>query len=212
MRRALPTLVVALCLVLAGCGGIGGQTADDPGSADTTDTTDTTTDTTDATTGPPASEIVAFDDLEPSAQRVFEAALSGDGSARTANTTDEAFRPFVEVEYVRYDGDLYEVRGQRQMSPQTYVGGVTVVDASELAEDKQVVEYANLSDGAQADFLALLNGKSRTYPLEASPFPGEPIDGPTGYVVYEETYYQLELARGEGLVYLLVVSGADGTE
>lgn len=203
MRPGLPAVVVALCLVVAGCTGTGGQPAtEDPTTAETT--TDMTT-----TTGPPESEVVDFGELAPSAQRLFEAALSGDGSVTSTNTTDQAFRPFVDNQYVRYEGDLYEVRGQRRMEPETYVGGVTAVAAPELADDREVVNYTDLRDGAQADFRAVLDGESRTYAYGESPFPGEPVGGPTGYVVYEGTYYRVDLGRGEGLLYQLVVSGAD---
>lgn len=206
MRSARPVVLVALCLVGAGCVGTGQPATDDPTG------TDTTTDTTTTTTGPPESEVVGLEELDPSAQRLFEAALSGDGSVTSTNTTDQAFRPFVDNEYVRYEGDLYEVRGQRRMEPETFVGGVTAAEASELADDREVVNYTSLSDSAQTDFLALLDGESRTYAYEESPFPGEPTRGLTGYVVYKGTHYKLELARGERLLYHLVVSETNVSE
>lgn len=217
MRQALPALVVALCLVLAGCAGTGEQTTDGPTSTDAT-TTDTTTDSTTDTTidttttnGPSESEIADFDELDANARWLFMTALDDEGgTVETTNTTSNKFEPFVDNEYVRYEGDLYNVNWDRNMIPETVVTEATATDDSELAENRSVVEYANLSERGQEDFLAILSGEelSVSYELGESPFPGEPIRGPTGYVLYEGTHYELSLASGHSFRYKLVVSEA----
>jgi|APHM01.1.fsa_nt_gi hypothetical protein len=206
MRPALPALVVALCLVLAGCAGAGGQTIDSPTSTDTT-----TTDTTTTTTGPPGSAIVDYDELDSNARWLFETALDDEGgTVETTNTTSSEFEPFVDHKYVRYEGNLYDINWDRDRVPETVVVEATATNGSELAENRSVVEYAGLSERGQEDFLAILNEEelSVSYELGESPFSGEPISGPTGYVLYEGTHYELSLAQGHSFRYKLVISEA----
>lgn len=143
---------------------------------------------------------------------MFKAARDSSGVERRMDIDDESFRPFVVNEYVRYRGELYEIRGQRDLVPRTVLVDVTAVNGSINERLHTVVEYTSLSGVGQTGFRSVLSGNesSISYPIDEFPLPGEPM-GDTGYIKYQGTYYQLELAHGHVPEYALVVSNASSS-
>ncbi|MFW5935068.1 MAG: hypothetical protein ACOCQL_04380 [Halolamina sp.] len=148
MRRLVPAVALAATILLAGClGGVG-----TPGTDGSPTQTATETPATASPTSTAESErVVAYENLNDEQQAAFREAIDGEASfvPNTSYVNDSAgyafehVDPFREYEYVRYDGELYEISthtGELYASYQirTSVGSpsenATVVALEELPE------------------------------------------------------------------------------
>jgi len=114
MRKSVPTVALVAAILLAGCIGTGAPGTD--GSA-----TPTQTPTETSTTAPPTSmdeeRVVAYEQLNDQQQAAFRDAIDGEASFvpntsyvnGSAGYDFEHVDPFREHEYVRYEGELYEI-------------------------------------------------------------------------------------------------------
>ncbi|WP_435117692.1 hypothetical protein [Halolamina sp. C58] len=113
MRQSVPTVALAVAILLTGC--IGGA-----GTPESPTPTQTATETPSAT--PPTStdepeRVVAYEDLNDQQRAAFRDAIDGEASfvPNTSYVNDSAgydfehVDPFREYEYVRYEGERYRI-------------------------------------------------------------------------------------------------------
>jgi len=144
-----------------------------------------------------------FEDLSETAQSVFEDAYVQGSVERPVDKIPAALQ---DQPYVRYQGDVYEVRRV------TVTGAVAeytlyaeVVDESTV-EEESLVGYADLSSAAQSAFeQAVADGQ---FTVRDGYLPGR-LDE-VGVVQYDGTYYELTVTVGDIPVWKLSVRKVDG--
>ncbi|MFC7176123.1 hypothetical protein [Halosegnis marinus] len=214
MRRAL--LLLGLCVLLAGCAGLGGQTTPSPSETPEQDPTPTVTATETPVVGSPtptptvtpsSANTVAWRDLSAAAREAFRTSYRPNGLAvfvpESPYIDGETFapsvaEPFAEHDFVRRNGTLYRVRLDTGELYASY--GVDVV-----AEDPggaNVTAFANLTaEHRRAVRAAVENGTYRTdlgEPTTVSSLAGE-------YVRYEGEVYRVRVTVGDYWARLLRV-------
>lgn len=155
-----------------------------------------------------ASKVVAYQDLEPDAQRVFKQALTQGEIDGVTKVADSAMQPLVENPYVRYNGRLYRVRAQPQLTPRTVLLDVTRVNQSAIRTQSTVVAYSNLSAEGKEAFKTVLSGNESNlyYHPDRFPLPGDPLDNNSTYIKYQHEYYELSLAHADNWSYYVSVT------
>ena len=116
MRKSVPAVALAAAILLAGCiGGVGTPGTD--GSATPTQTATETSTATPPTSTDEPERVVAYEELNDQQQQAFRDAIDDEASfvPNTSYVNDSAgyafehVDPFREHEYVRYEGDLYDI-------------------------------------------------------------------------------------------------------
>lgn len=194
-RRLLVSCGTTALVVLGGCtAGTGstGTTTEPP-----TDT-ETTTEAPETATTVPPSAVTAFEDLGETAQSVFEDAYYQGYVERAVDRIPAALQ---EQPYVRYQGDVYEVRRVTVTGAVAeYTLYAAVVDEGSVAEES-LVDYADLSSDAQAAFeQAVADGQ---FTVRDGSLPGR-LDE-VGVVKFEGRYYELTVTVGDIPIWKLAV-------
>lgn len=201
------SILLAGFVLLAGCSGTPIQS---PTESETLSTTSATTETR-ATVN--ASNVVEYAALQPAAQRVFRRALEHGEISEVTNVSDDAMRPLVDADYVRYNGNLYGVTAQPQLTPRRVLTDIKRVNQSSIENQNTVVVYDNLSEEGQDAFKTVLSGNQSSvkYSPGEFPLPGDPFDDNSTYIRYENAYYELGLAHADDWSYYVKVTTKNGS-
>jgi len=210
MRTQAGTIAVAGLLVLAGCSGFAGPSAEPTLTTPTTESEQPTTGET-TTTGPISpSEVIGFQSLNASQRSAFHAAREGevpflpDPDAVNGSVDEKLFDTFDAHEYVRYEGELYRIE-QSRTGFASYTVQSNPVDDS--AENETVVPLSNVSVSFRDEVRAAITNGSYDASLgEWSSMP-EPFDH---YVRYENQTYSFSVSPGLAMLPAMTVVKLDG--
>ncbi|MBP1986102.1 hypothetical protein [Halolamina salifodinae] len=224
MQKSVPTVALAVALLLAGCtGGVGTpetdtsptvtQTAEStPTEAPTETQTATPTEQSPTTTVEPRS-VVDYEELNSQQQDAFRAAIDGEAKfvPNTSYVSDSAGYAFEHAvafqrhEHVRYDGDLYRIStraGELYASYQIWASvgspgeNATVVAFDDLPEDIRDEVRTAITEG---DYHAPF-GKWESLP--------EPLHE-ADYVRYDGEAYKMTYAVGDAWATVVTVEQVD---
>lgn len=215
MRRTAAVALLALG-VLAGCGGLVGDPAD---QSDERTATDVAPESPTETVTPPApgideSRVVDYGDLNDGQRAAVREAVTG--SARFVPDTeyvndsegypDSLVDPFHEHDYVRYDGRYYEIR---LSSGRLYASYGIEATPGVPGENDTAVAVEDLPDSVREEVREAVETGDYHAPMGKWDSLPEPL-AETDYVSYENETYRLGYAVGDYWAPVVELEPVDG--
>lgn len=210
MGKTVRALVLAVLLLLAGCSGVIDQPQEPEAPTGTTPVNETTTRSPGTATTVEPSQVVAYDELTAEQQAAFQNALQGEATFvpdspyidEPAGYEMSNSTLFERNEYVRYNGDLYDIG---LGLGKAYAIHTIMAVTGDPPENATVIALENVSANA-SDVLrtTLTDGR---YESGMGEWP-DGLPGRLGtleYVRYEDETYELTYGIGEEWAKVLTV-------
>lgn len=219
MRKTIGAAALAVLLLLAGCSG----SVDTPGSEprETTTVSPTVNGTTSPATSTASpntrtinqSRVIEFHELNDQQQSAFREALQGDATfVPNSSFIDESegydvenITSFQTHDYVRHDGELYQIRLRQG---ELYASYAIRASAGSPDDDDTVVAFDSLPEEIQDEVQTAITDGEYYAPMGKWQSLPEPL-GDTDYVRYENQTYEMEYVVGDAWAEVLTVEKSE---
>lgn len=199
------TIQTISCMLLAGTAGCVSSSSDFTESTTTTEastshqptTSSTPTETPSTTVSP--EKVTPYNELSEAKKRAFRTALV-DGSVEVP--ADRPASSLNDVEYVRYEGDVYKLLWKMGNAIAEYTLTTSPITNSEVEYESELVAFEDLTTEEKTGFERVLDGGEYTVRDELLPAQLRK----NKYVKHQGKYYKLNVAVGDVPTGILTVT------